>query len=100
MSCAKAMIVNVNPYDTGMEENSHVMKFASVARQVVTLKSSPPTPVAKSKPTPALPEAVPEQEPALIKEEHAQQSQPPDSIADITVEGKKPPAYRPACHCY
>lgn len=36
------MIVNVNPYDTGMEENMHVMKFASVARQVVTLRSPPP----------------------------------------------------------
>ncbi|EJD55631.1 kinesin-domain-containing protein [Auricularia subglabra TFB-10046 SS5] len=30
------MIVNVNPYDTGFDENSHVMKFASLARDVST----------------------------------------------------------------
>lgn len=30
------MIVNVNPYDTGFEENSNVMKFAAVAREVTT----------------------------------------------------------------
>lgn len=30
------MIVNVNPYDTGYDENSHVMKFAAVAREVCT----------------------------------------------------------------
>ena len=28
------MIVNVNPYDTGYDENSHVMKFAALAREV------------------------------------------------------------------
>ncbi|KAG9005404.1 hypothetical protein FRB94_010883 [Tulasnella sp. JGI-2019a] len=31
-----AMIVNVNPYDTGFEENSHVMKFSALAREVTT----------------------------------------------------------------
>ena len=30
------MIVNVNPYDTGFDENSHVMKFAALAREVYT----------------------------------------------------------------
>lgn len=30
------MIVNVNPYDTGFEENSNVMKFAAVAREITT----------------------------------------------------------------
>ncbi|KIO27848.1 hypothetical protein M407DRAFT_22898 [Tulasnella calospora MUT 4182] len=30
------MIVNVNPYDTGFDENSHVMKFAALARDVTT----------------------------------------------------------------
>ncbi|KAL4246773.1 Kinesin-like protein [Abortiporus biennis] len=30
------MIVNVNPYDTGYDENSHVMKFAALAREVLT----------------------------------------------------------------
>lgn len=29
------MIVNVNPYDTGYDENSHVMKFAALAREVL-----------------------------------------------------------------
>lgn len=28
------MIVNVNPYDTGYDENTHVMKFSAVAREV------------------------------------------------------------------
>ncbi|KAF9535482.1 P-loop containing nucleoside triphosphate hydrolase protein [Crepidotus variabilis] len=28
------IIVNVNPYDTGYDENSHVMKFAALAREV------------------------------------------------------------------
>ena len=30
------MIVNINPYDTGYDENSHVMKFAALAREVCT----------------------------------------------------------------
>lgn len=30
------MIVNVNPYDTGYDENSHVMKFAALTREVCT----------------------------------------------------------------
>ena len=30
------MIVNVNPYDTGFEENSNVMKFAALAKEVTT----------------------------------------------------------------
>ncbi|KAJ8593261.1 kinesin-domain-containing protein [Rhizopogon salebrosus TDB-379] len=30
------MIVNINPYDTGFEENSHVMKFSALAREVST----------------------------------------------------------------
>lgn len=32
----QVMIVNVNPYDTGFEENSNVMKFAALARDVTT----------------------------------------------------------------
>ncbi|KAG8890684.1 hypothetical protein FRB98_006188 [Tulasnella sp. 332] len=31
-----AMIVNVNPYDTGFDENSHVMKFSALAKGVTT----------------------------------------------------------------
>ena len=30
------MIVNVNPYDTGFDENSHVMRFSAIAREVQT----------------------------------------------------------------
>ncbi|KAI8144057.1 kinesin motor domain-containing protein [Fennellomyces sp. T-0311] len=30
------MVVNVNPFDTGFDENSHVMKFAAVAKNVAT----------------------------------------------------------------
>ncbi|KAL1926583.1 hypothetical protein VTP01DRAFT_5704 [Rhizomucor pusillus] len=32
------MVVNVNPFDTGFDENSHVMKFAAVAKDVATWK--------------------------------------------------------------
>ena len=41
------MIVNVNPYDTGYDENSHVMKFSAIAREVAT---TAPTAVARSIP--------------------------------------------------
>jgi len=41
----KVMIVNVNPYDTGFDENSHVMKFAALAREVTTTRK--PAPPAK-----------------------------------------------------
>ncbi|KAG0151042.1 hypothetical protein CROQUDRAFT_651558 [Cronartium quercuum f. sp. fusiforme G11] len=34
------MIVNVNPCDTGFEENSHVMKFSAVASEVATIRES------------------------------------------------------------
>ncbi|KAI9511778.1 kinesin-domain-containing protein [Russula earlei] len=30
------MIININPYDTGFDENSNVMKFAALAREVST----------------------------------------------------------------
>ncbi|KAG8951446.1 hypothetical protein FRC00_007255 [Tulasnella sp. 408] len=39
------MIVNVNPYDTGFDENSHVMKFAALARDVTTNVAQNKTPV-------------------------------------------------------
>lgn len=44
----QVMIVNVNPYDTGYDENSHVMKFAALAREVCTT-----VPTAVSRPLPA-----------------------------------------------
>ncbi|KAM6497998.1 kinesin-like protein KIF23 [Amanita muscaria] len=37
------MIVNVNPFDTGYDENSHVMRFAALAREVYI--SPTPAPV-------------------------------------------------------
>ncbi|KAJ8083705.1 hypothetical protein PM082_002471 [Marasmius tenuissimus] len=37
------MIVNVNPYDTGYDENSHVMKFSALAREIYI--SPAPAPV-------------------------------------------------------
>ncbi|KAF9452579.1 kinesin-domain-containing protein [Macrolepiota fuliginosa MF-IS2] len=39
------MIVNVNPYDTGYDENSHVMKFSSLAREIYITNA--PAPVHK-----------------------------------------------------
>lgn len=45
---AVAMIVNVNPYDTGFDENSHVMRFAAVAREVMILPTTAPS---QSQPT-------------------------------------------------
>ena len=35
----------MNPYDTGFDENSHVMKFAALAREVATTRR--PAPPAK-----------------------------------------------------
>ncbi|KAK0541049.1 hypothetical protein OC835_000369 [Tilletia horrida] len=40
------MIVNANPYDTGYDENSHVMKFSAVARDVQTVSRGGALPVA------------------------------------------------------
>ncbi|KAG5728561.1 Kinesin-like protein KIF20B [Termitomyces sp. T112] len=41
------MIVNVNPYDTGYDENSHVMRFAALAREVYVTPA--PAPVHRMK---------------------------------------------------
>ena len=37
------MIVNVNPYDTGFDENSHVMRFSALAREVSTVPGAATT---------------------------------------------------------
>lgn len=37
------MIVNVNPFDTGFEENNHVMRFSAVAKDITTHRSVVPT---------------------------------------------------------
>ncbi|SGZ31825.1 BQ5605_C042g12013 [Microbotryum silenes-dioicae] len=39
------MIVNVNPYETSFDENSHVMKFSAVAKGVMTIKNDKPVAV-------------------------------------------------------
>lgn len=48
------MIVNANPYDTGFDENSHVMKFSAIAKEVAVprhlgpvTKTLPPLPAHK-----------------------------------------------------
>jgi hypothetical protein len=38
------MIVNVNPFDTGFDENIHVMRFAAIAREVTVAAPRPPSP--------------------------------------------------------
>jgi hypothetical protein len=35
------MVVHVNPFDTGFDENSHVMRFAAIAREVQTTAANP-----------------------------------------------------------
>ncbi|KAH9949432.1 P-loop containing nucleoside triphosphate hydrolase protein [Amylocystis lapponica] len=51
------MIVNVNPYDTGFDENAHVMRFAALAREVSTAPatSQPRVPPSPSKAKPSVP---------------------------------------------
>ena len=39
------MIVNVNPFETGFDENSHVMRFSAVAKGLMTIKNNVPVPV-------------------------------------------------------
>ncbi|KAJ1035992.1 hypothetical protein NDA13_000647 [Ustilago tritici] len=52
------MIVNANPYDTGFDENSHVMKFSAIAKEVAVqrhvapvTKTLPPLPAFKEEST-------------------------------------------------
>ncbi|KAF8139970.1 kinesin-domain-containing protein [Boletus edulis] len=56
------MIVNVNPYDTGFDENSHVMKFSALAREVSTVVNNGPVPRVHTSPT--KPSATTRQEPS------------------------------------
>ncbi len=67
----QAMIVNVNPYDTGYDENSHVMKFAALAREVLVAPA--PAPVQR---VPHEPEDVPGHK----KGKPSQRSNPPDIV--------------------
>jgi hypothetical protein len=59
---AQAMVVNVNPYETSLEETSHVMKFASVAKEILTARSAPRP---QQAPTPRPPTPSREQKPVL-----------------------------------
>ncbi|KAG1828601.1 P-loop containing nucleoside triphosphate hydrolase protein [Suillus subalutaceus] len=58
------MIVKINPYDTGFEENSHVIKFSVLAREVSTTVNNAPVPRIQTNPSKrstvgsALPRAV------------------------------------------
>ncbi|RXW18928.1 hypothetical protein EST38_g6927 [Candolleomyces aberdarensis] len=47
------MIVNINPYDTGYDENSHVMKFASLAKEIFVTPVA--APLQKAPPVPFMP---------------------------------------------
>jgi kinesin family protein 20 len=40
MADLQVMIVHVNPYDTGFDENSHVMRFSAIAREIQTTASN------------------------------------------------------------
>lgn len=56
------MIVNVNPYDTGYDENSHVMKFAAIAREVATIA---PTAGYRALPVQVHPSSIPRSKTSL-----------------------------------
>lgn len=49
------MVVNVNPYETGFDENSHVMKFSAVAKGVMTVKRGSEAELTTVPPVPSLP---------------------------------------------
>lgn len=46
------MIVNINPYDTGFDENSNVMKFSALAKDIHTVAQKRPPPSAIPRLTP------------------------------------------------
>lgn len=60
------MIVNVNPYDTGYDENSHVMKFAALAREVYV--QPVPAPVQRVGPGKSHGEKIKELGPLTLKD--------------------------------
>ncbi|SPO30244.1 related to Kinesin-like protein KIF23 [Ustilago trichophora] len=67
------MIVNANPYDTGFDENSHVMKFSAIAKEVAVPRHMGPV-------TKTLPPLPP------FKEEHASVSRPlPKSKSSVGI---------------
>lgn len=42
------MVVTVNPHGTSFDENNHVMKFAAIARDVMTVQEAKPAPMSPS----------------------------------------------------
>ncbi|GAA6049064.1 hypothetical protein JCM3770_003869 [Rhodotorula araucariae] len=65
------MIVNINPYETGFDENSHVMRFSAVAKSVMTVKRGPdnvvaPVPIPVPIPAHTVP-AIQKKEPRLVR---------------------------------
>jgi kinesin family protein 20 len=63
---SQVMIVNVNPYDTGYDENSHVMKFAALAREVCTTASAPARVPSPTKFKPASTSKSKKREPEIV----------------------------------
>jgi hypothetical protein len=41
------MVVNVNPYETSLEETFHVMKFASIAKEILTTRAPTSAPATR-----------------------------------------------------
>jgi kinesin family member 20 len=79
------MIVNVNPYDTGYDENSHVMKFAALAREVVT---TAPTAVSRALPPPPVPQHQPARGESLAGRIRGSEVAPHRRKVTISVGGK------------
>ncbi|KAG8967829.1 hypothetical protein FRC03_009231 [Tulasnella sp. 419] len=73
------MIVNVNPYDTGFDENSHVMKFSALARDVTTVYNKAPVPTKVVKPT------------RIVSLTSSTSSQPPQALWEVAEEEEDDP---------
>ena len=68
------MIVNVNPFDTGFEENTHVMRFSAVAKDITTTRSNVQAMTATPK------RAAPPTRVSVTSSD--------DTVLDITIEGE------------
>lgn len=88
------MIVNVNPYDTGFDENSHVMRFAALAREVTTAPSAslpkatvrqPAAPIQRSMPAST---PVPQRRKVTVSTGGSGNRKPSEAHIEV-VEGKR-----------
>lgn len=43
-SLEQVMMIHVNPFDTGFDENAHVMQFSALTREVITVSHAPAAP--------------------------------------------------------